>query len=155
MRVGSPGFNPKHLRRRHEQADSYRDGCHGARLSGGASQIVSFSVTPDSAGEYTVDVNGLLGEFTVVPEGEVAEIPTPEEPAPTPVEPAPIPTAKEPVTPTPSEALEAPVIPVEPTTNWWLIGGIIAAVLVIGGLSSYFLWYRRRTQGQLGGGLTE
>jgi hypothetical protein len=113
-------------------------------LGGNDSQKVSFTVTPDTGGEYTVDVNGLPGGFTVrAPEGEVAEIPAPEKPAPAPAEPTP--PAKEPVTPPPE--MEAPVqeIPEEPTTNWGMWGGIIAAVIVIGGLLTYFLWYRRRT----------
>jgi len=49
-------------------------------LDGGKSQTISFTVTPDTSGEYTVGVNGLSGKFTVkkpVPEGTVAEIPVP------------------------------------------------------------------------------
>jgi chitodextrinase len=36
-----------------------------------------------------------------------------------------------------------PPAPPKPT-NWWFIGGIIAAGVVIGGLLAYFLWWRRR-----------
>ena len=49
-------------------------------LNGDKSQTISFTVTPDTSGEYTVNVNGLSGKFTVkkpVPEGTVAEIPVP------------------------------------------------------------------------------
>ena len=79
-------------------------------LDGGASQKLTFTTSKDVAGTYTVNVNGLTGTFTVT-----------APPAPPVVEPAP------PVAPTP------PVAPVVPPTadNWWLIGGIIAAVIII------------------------
>lgn len=64
-------------------------------LAGGASQEVTFTTAKDAAGTYTVDVNGLAGEFVVR-----------EAPAPPP--------------------------PPAPPVNWGLIGGIIAAVVVIG-----------------------
>lgn len=86
-------------------------------LAGGASQEVTFITVMDIAGTYTVDVNGLVGEFMVM----VA--PTP--PAP-PAPPAP-----------PPPALPAP------EANWWLIGSIIAAVVVIGGLLWYLLVARK------------
>lgn len=46
----------------------------------------------------------------------------------------------------PTPPIEVPVeaLPVEPPINWGLIGGIIAAVVVIGGLSYYFFIWRRR-----------
>ena len=69
-------------------------------LDGGASQEVNFTTTKDVAGTYTVDVNGLIGEFAV----------TAPPPAP-------------------------------PPTNWGLIGGIIAAVIVVAVLAWY--WVRR------------
>lgn len=49
-------------------------------VGGGDSQTISFTVTPDIIGEYTVEVNGLLSKFKVikpVPEGTVAEISVP------------------------------------------------------------------------------
>ncbi len=66
-------------------------------LNAGATEAVSFTTTEDTAGTYNVEVNGLVGEFTVT---EAAAAPTP--------------------TPTPAAPL-----------NWTLIGGIIAAVVVI------------------------
>lgn len=35
-------------------------------------------------------------------------------------------------------------LPFQPSTNWWLFGGIIAACVVVVGLSVYFLVWRRR-----------
>lgn len=54
-------------------------------LGGDKSETISFKVTPDAAGVYTADVNGLSSKFIVkepvpenpVPEGTVAEVPMP------------------------------------------------------------------------------
>jgi hypothetical protein len=73
-------------------------------INAGASEQVSFSIARDTAGIYSVDVNGLTGSFEV----------------------------KQPVEP-------APVKP----TNWWLIGGIITAVVVVGSVIYLFLIRRR------------
>ncbi|MBI3931540.1 MAG: helix-turn-helix domain-containing protein [Chloroflexi bacterium] len=83
-------------------------------IAAGGSQIVTFSVIREKAGSYSVAVADLSASFTVV--------------AP-------------PVTPpvTPPSPVEIPA----PPANWVLIGGIIAAVIVIG-LLVYFLWWRRR-----------
>ena len=79
-------------------------------INAGASKQVSFSIARDTAGIYSVDVNGLTGSFEVKPK-------------------------------------PAPVTPVEPTpaklTNWWLIGGISAAVVVVGSII-YLFFMRRR-----------
>jgi len=75
------------------------------------SQTVTFTIANQEAGSYKVEVNGLVGEFIV-------EAPPPEAPPPPP-------------TPTP---------PAKPI-NWWLIGGIIAAV-VVGSVT--FILVRRR-----------
>jgi hypothetical protein len=67
-------------------------------LDAGASEQVGFSTARDTAGTYSVNVNGLTGTFIVK-----------EKPAPvTPAEPMPV----------------KPII-------WWLIGGIIVAVVVV------------------------
>jgi len=72
-------------------------------LAGGDSKTVTFVTTQDTAGTYTVNINGLSGTFTV----------------------------------------KQPVVPPQPTKiNWWLIGGIIAFVIVIG--VSIWLILRRR-----------
>jgi len=104
--------------------DSYEavlkiDGAEVARgevtLIGGASETVTFTTTRDAAGTYAVSVNGLSGTFTVKA--------APAPPAPTP--------------PTPT-----PPTPAEPT-NWWLIGGIIAGVIVVA-LVIWRVGFRRR-----------
>ena len=76
------------------------------------SQTVTFTIANQEAGSYKVEVNGLVSEFTV-------EAPAPEAPSP----PAPAPP--------PAKAI-----------NWWLIGGIIAAVVVVGSVT--FILVRRR-----------
>ena len=76
------------------------------------SQTVTFTIVEKEAGSYKVEVNGLVSEFIV-------EEPAPEAPPPPP-------------TPTP---------PAKPI-NWWLIGGIIAAVVVVGSVT--FILVRRR-----------
>jgi uncharacterized membrane protein len=51
-------------------------------LKGGESQTLTFTVTPTTAGSYTVEFGGLTGEFTVKElesEGTVAEAPVPPE----------------------------------------------------------------------------
>jgi len=82
-------------------------------LRAGKSETVTFTTTKDTEGSYTVDIDGTVGQFTVI-------VPPP--------------------TPTPTEAL-----PVQPPTNWWLIGGIIAGcVVVVAGLLVYFFVWRKR-----------
>ena len=92
-------------------------------LEGGASQNVAFAVSKDAAGTYNVDVNDLLGTFTVRPAPAVAPAPPVAPPAP-------------PVAPV------APPAP-RPPVNWPLIGGIIAAVVVVV-LLIYFFVRRKR-----------
>jgi hypothetical protein len=49
-------------------------------LDGGQVQTVSFAVTSDTTGEYSIEINGLSGKFKVkppVPEGTVAEVTLP------------------------------------------------------------------------------
>jgi len=99
-------------------------------MDAGASQIADFTVSRKEPGTYNVEINGLKGSFTVVaPPAAVAPARPEAPPPPTPPAPAPAP---------------APTVPpVPPPTNWMLIGGIIAAV-VIAGLLVYFLLIRRR-----------
>jgi len=73
------------------------------------SQLVSFSVSKEEAGSYTVVVNGLRTSFTVV--------------APAPPVPAP----------------PAPAPPVQPPFNWPLVGGIMAGVVVLTLLVFFFV----------------
>ncbi len=95
----------------------------------GASQIVDFAVSRKEPGTYSVEINGLKGSFTVVA-APAAAVPAPPEAPPKP----PAPTAPAPASTVP---------PVAPPTNWALLGGIMAAV-VIAGLLVYFLLIRRR-----------
>jgi len=80
-------------------------------LAGGVNQKVAFTTAKNIAATYIVAVNGLSGSFVVkkkVPPGVEEGIP-PMPPAPPPA---------------PS--------PLVPPVNWWLIGGIIAAVIIVG-----------------------
>ena len=101
-------------------------------LAGDASREVIFSITPDKSGRQIIEVDGAIGSLEVR-----GEVPAPE----------PIPTyAGE------TESVSEPeipetvgILPEEPSTNWGLIGGIIAAVVVVIGLAAgYFFWWRKR-----------
>ena len=95
-------------------------------VAGGSSGTVTFTTSKDTAGTYTVNVNGLSGTFTVTAPPALPPAPAPAPP----VAPAPAP----PVAPAPAP----------PTVvNWLLSGGIIGAVVVVV-LLVYFLWWRRR-----------
>jgi hypothetical protein len=87
-------------------------------LGAGKSETVTFTVVKDLEGSYTVNIDGKVGQFTVI---------VPPPPAPTPTE----------------------VLPVQPPTNWWLIGGIIAGCIVVAGLLVYFFVWRKRGTAQL------
>ncbi|MBA7565400.1 hypothetical protein ES708_07083 [subsurface metagenome] len=84
-------------------------------LAGGASEEVTFTTSKDAAGTYTVSTDSQSGTVVVMTPPTLP--PAPEAP------PAPPPT------------LEAPI-------NWWLIGGIIAGVAIVG-LGVSFLIRRR------------
>jgi hypothetical protein len=80
-------------------------------LYGGTSQKVTFTVSRDVAETYSVSIDGLSGSFVVKPA-------PPEEP-------------EEPVQ-EPEEPVQEPEEPVESKPiNWWLIGGIIAAIIAV------------------------
>jgi len=82
----------------------------------------------------------------IVPPPPTITIPPapPPPPAPTPA-PAPPPTPPPATVPAPLPPLPAPVPPIPvPGVNWPLVGGIIAAVIVLIGLLIYFLVFRRR-----------
>ena len=89
-------------------------------LAAGASREVSFTTFKDVAATYAVNVDGLIGTFVVKP------APTP--PAPTPPAPTPPP----------------PVPPLPPPLNWWLIGGITAACVIIISVIAWLAVIRRR-----------
>ena len=87
-------------------------------VAAGDSKDVSFSISKEEAGSYSVTVDGLSDAFTVA---------------------APPPTAPP---PTPTEVTPAAPTEVEPGTNWPIVGGIIAAV--VAGVVAGAVWYRRR-----------
>jgi len=86
-------------------------------LAGGASMTVSLQVAKDTAGEYAAEIGGQTGTFAVSNPGAVAE-----------------------------EGGQTGTFTVSnpgAVVNWSLIGGIIAAVMVMG-ISGTFLFIRRR-----------
>jgi hypothetical protein len=82
-------------------------------LNAGASGEVAFTTAKDVAGSYSVEVDGLSSSFAVKEKPALPEEIPPE---------------------------EAP--PVKAPINWPLIGGIIAAVVVVG--LGVFFWMRRK-----------
>jgi PGF-pre-PGF domain-containing protein len=105
-------------------------------INAGATKSVSFTLEPPE-GSYEVRVDRLLGGLGV---GKPA--PVPEKPTPIPEKPTPIPEK-----PTPAPVPEPEPTPIpepEPTPiNWLLIGGIIAAVIIIGTGTWFFIQRRR------------
>ncbi len=109
-------------------------------IEAGRTKSVSFTVNRAAEGSYGVRIDRQLGDFNVTkPAPEPTPTPTPiPEPMPTlpTPEPTPTPTAPEPTMPV------TPEVPVTPP-NWWLIGGIIAAVLIIAAAVAWQLVLRR------------
>ncbi len=121
-------------------------------LKGSENRVVSFTVTQETDGEYTVSVGSLTDSFTVKEaEGEVvdiSEVGTPEPtPAPTPTS-RPVETLAKPTQPAVEPAPTAQS-PVEPTTSrgiaWWLIVIYAVAGVIIVGLGFYFFVRWRST----------
>lgn len=115
-------------------------------LIGGDDKKVSFSVTPEEPGTYTVDVDELIGSFAVKEKVEslnAPEAPSPPVPSlPAPVSPSTAPPSK-PESPEQEVSQLTPPAPLPPPPsrepiNWYLIGGIIAGVVVLG-LLIFFL----------------
>ena len=113
-------------------------------VTGKASQTLTFNVVSGPAGEYVIDINGLSGRITVVPEpeGTIAEIPAPTpslepEPIAEPTnEPAPTAIPTEIIVPTnePTETVKE-TLPIQITDNRMrLITGSIGGFLVLGAL---------------------
>ncbi|HUV56557.1 MAG TPA: CARDB domain-containing protein, partial [Dehalococcoidales bacterium] len=94
--------------------DGVKEAEKSVTIAAGSSEMVTFSVTREDAGSYSVAVDGLSGSFTVA---------------------APTPTPPPPPTPTPTPTPETAI-------NWLLVGGIIAAVVIVG--LSIFFWLRKR-----------
>jgi PGF-pre-PGF domain-containing protein len=104
-------------------------------LEAGQTESVSFTVNQAVEGSHEVRIDRLFGSFSVTkPVPAPTPTPTPV-PAPTPTPaptPAPVPTPTPTPAPTPA-----------PGINWWLIGGVIAAAIIIG-LVAWQLVVRRR-----------
>ncbi|MFC1988312.1 CARDB domain-containing protein [Chloroflexota bacterium] len=97
------------------------------QLDAGAEFTISFEITPEAAGTYEVDINGLTASFTV---SEIdQEIITTAPPAED--------QDHEPIAETPQE----PSLPW--FLNWWIIGGVAAVIVVVIGLVIYFVGVRR------------
>ncbi|MBA7563940.1 hypothetical protein ES708_05602 [subsurface metagenome] len=105
--------------------DGVKEADKSVTVDAGDSETVSFSVTKEETGDYSVEVDGLKGSFTVAPALAPAPPPAPAPPAP-------------PVTPAPPVPAPAPA----PAINWPVIGGIIGGVVVVG-LLIFFLARRR------------
>jgi len=103
-------------------------------LAGGESQTVTFTTYKDFAGTYEVGIDELSGTFIV----KAALTPTPTPTATPTATPTPTPTATATATPTPTPPAPTPL-------NWWLIGGIIAAVMVIGVVIALIIRRRRES----------
>ena len=96
-------------------------------VSAGFSKEVTFTISKDIAGTYSVDVNGLTDSFTVKEKEAVA---TPE------------PEPESASTPTPPATYTPP--PVTPI-NWPVVCGVVTAVVAMGSLL-FFLARRRHTK---------
>jgi hypothetical protein len=119
-------------------------------LGGGQSELITFTITLVTSGEYIVNINGLSGEFIVKesePEGTVAEVLKPESPTPSmtttgkPIEKS---VATSQPEPEPELSVQPLIKPSPPGgTAWWLIViYVVAGLFVIGGGIYYFM--RRR-----------
>ena len=107
-------------------------------LEADKSQTVSFTVTRAAEGSYEVRFDRLFGSFSVT-----KPVPAPKPPVPAPKPPAPpAPPAPAPA-PAPTPPVAPPAPPVTPI-NWWLIGGIIGAAIVIAAAVWLVVAYRRR-----------
>ncbi|MFC1929046.1 CARDB domain-containing protein [Chloroflexota bacterium] len=96
-------------------------------LTGGTSEEVTFSTTADTPGKNIIEINGLLGSFTV--KGEV-----------TPTAQIPLPLEKPDVTLAPDEG-PAPTSGI----NWWVIGIIAVGCVILAAGLLYSTWWRKRS----------
>jgi PGF-pre-PGF domain-containing protein len=111
-------------------------------IEAGKTEAVSFTVTPAAEGSYEVRIDRLLGSFSVSKPAPLPPAPAPPAPPEKPPAPAPAPPPEKPPAPPPAAPPVTPVTPVTPI-NWWLIGGIIAVVIIIG-VVVWLLVIRRR-----------
>jgi len=126
-------------------------------LKGGQSQVIEFKVTEAMGGEYTINIGGLTGSFTVKePERQVAEPPTIETPelTPTPT-PTLVPEPMDKTVATPqTEPEPEPTVqtPIEPVTDegiawWWIVIYVVAGVVGVG-LGIFLSIWRRRIRSE-------
>jgi len=110
------------------------------KVSAGFSKEVTFTISKDIAGTYSVTVNGLTDSFTVkAEEEETVVIPAPSTPS-SDEETSPSPSAEE-TSPSPSAEETSPPPPSK-EINWPVLGGVIGGVVAIG-LLIFFLVRRR------------
>jgi transcriptional regulator with XRE-family HTH domain len=104
-------------------------------VAGGASQEVSYTVAPDTAGTYSISVDGLSGTLEVAaPPPTTTTTTTTAPPTSTTT------TITTTTTPPPSSTTTTPPVttttipppPVTPGVNWWLIAGIALIVIIVG-----------------------
>ena len=106
-------------------------------MAGGV-ESVSFTINKQQSGTHIVAVNGLTCSYT-------ATAPTPKSaPAPPPPPAEVKPTPPPPTAPPPAVTTLPPPAPAPPATNWWLIGGIIAGVIVISAIAWRLKIFLRR-----------
>jgi transcriptional regulator with XRE-family HTH domain len=105
-------------------------------LQGHQSFEVPFTLTLDTAGTYTISIDGLSGILTVT------ALPTTPTPTPT-LTPTPTPTPTPTLTPTPTPTPTPTLAAPEEGLAWWYIIIIAAGVVIIGALVLVLL-YRRR-----------
>jgi hypothetical protein len=118
-----------------------------AHLDGRESYEVTFTLSRDAAGTYTISIDGLSGTLTVTALPTPTPTPTPTltpTPTPTPTPtltptPTPTPTPTLTPTPTPTPTLGAP----EEGLHWWVFV-IIGAGVVIISVVILMIMYRRR-----------
>jgi len=110
-------------------------------VSAGFSKEVTFAISKDIAGTYSVDVNGLTDSFTVKEE-EAAVITTPPTLPPA-EETSPPPSADGTTSPPPAE--ETSLLPPAKEFNWPVVCGVVAALVAMGSLL-FFLARRSHTK---------
>ena len=120
-------------------------------LAGKASQEVAFTTAQSVVGSYQVAIGDVSGTFVVKAVPAPTPTPTvtptitpapPTTPVPTITPPAPPTTPVPTATPTITPTTTPPSAPVAPL-NWWLIGGIIAAAVIVIALVAWLIIVRR------------
>jgi transcriptional regulator with XRE-family HTH domain len=114
-------------------------------LNGRSAQEVTFTISPEIAGTYDVSIDGLSATIEVA--ALPAEMTTTSTTSPAPVTTttlsptttaAPVPTSTPPAT----TSTPAPAPMPRPGINWWLIGGIILVVFIVG-IVTWQMMFRR------------